>query len=92
MLSMRTNQCITKAIKILNMLVSGHFIFRTADPFMAIVIFYMAWPWNMSINENVQPPVDCEMAKYSAIFFVDESEFNIDFFAITTIKHRFSMH
>ena len=38
----------------------------------------MAWPWNMNINENVQPPVDCEMVtKYSAILFVNLGEFRL---------------
>ena len=39
----------------------------------------MAWPWYMNINENVQPPVDCEMVtKYCAILFINLGEFRFN--------------
>ena len=28
---------------------------------MCLLLLYMAWPWHMNINENAQPPVDCEL-------------------------------
>ena len=39
----------------------------------------MAWPRNMNINENVQPPVDYEtVTKYSVILFINLGEFRFN--------------
>ena len=50
--------------------------YMIADPFIGLI---MAWPWNMNINENVQPHVDCEMAtKYCAILFINLGEYIVE--------------
>ena len=58
----------------LNTLVPGHYILRQLICLSRIL--YIDWPWNTNINENTQPPVNCEMAaKYSATFFVNTVEY-----------------
>ena len=36
------------------------YTFTIANPFIALMQMYMAWSWNMIINESVQPPVYCK--------------------------------
>ena len=57
----------------------------------------MVWPFslNMNINEDVQPPVDCEMAtQYSAIVFVNLGEyckfgnFSENFILVNSVKRH----
>ena len=54
---------------ILNTLVPSHYILQQQ---IRLSLLHIACPWNMYINENVQPPVDCEMGtNHSAIFFLN---------------------
>ena len=61
----------------LNSLLPGHFILQQL---IYLPLLYMDWPWNMNINENFQPTVDCEMAtEYSTILFVNLGEYIVYF-------------
>ena len=75
------NPCINKAIHMLLMhrfgtlvkLILGHYSLRQL---ICLLLLYMAWPWNMNIDENGQSPVGCEtVTKYSAILFVNLGEY-----------------
>ena len=79
-----THMCINKAIHMLLMqgfgtlitFVPGHYIcswplhlFLATTFYDSWSLFYMAWPWNMNIDENIQPPVDWETAKNMMPYF-----------------------
>ena len=61
----------------LNILITGHFILWQL---ICLLLIYMTKPWNMNINVNVQPPVDCKTASsYNAILSVNLCKYSVEF-------------